>query len=78
MTDATSAATSAANLAVRRYRTKHKRIDYVPGPAAMAAIVGWRAKGLNNCLSGAIDDLIMAGSAAMSGNPAKAQEADFS
>jgi len=73
-----TAALSAGNLAVRRYRSKNRRIDYVVGPAALAALQEWRARGLDNCLSGAIDQLILAGAAAMSGQIAKGQEADVS
>lgn len=69
---------SAGNLAVRRYRSKNRRIDYVAGPAALAALQYWRARGLDNCLSGAIDQLILAGAAAMSGQIAKGQDTDIS
>jgi hypothetical protein len=53
---------------VQRYRSKHRRIDYVPSPEVVAIIEAWRARGLNNCLCGAIDDLVLAGDRAMSGN----------
>lgn len=45
----------------RRYRAKHRRIDYVPSAAAMAVIDEWLARGLNNCLAGVIDNLLLAG-----------------
>lgn len=48
----------------RRYRAKHRRIDYVPSAAAMAVIDEWLARGLNNCLAGVIDNLLLAGHSA--------------
>ncbi len=71
-------ARSAGNFAVRRYRSKNRRIDYVAGPAALAALQEWRARGLDNCLSGVIDQLILAGAAAMSGHISNVREADIS
>jgi hypothetical protein len=52
----------------KRYRASHRRIDYCPSAASLAIIeVGLAAK-LNNCLAGVIDDLILAGQSAVTGN----------
>ena len=51
---------------VQRYRAKHRRFDYVPSPAALAVIE--QHKGLCNCLAGVLDQLILAGSKAITGN----------
>lgn len=51
---------------VQRYRVKHRRFDYVPSPAALAAIE--KHKGLDNCIAGVLDQLILAGSKAITGN----------
>ena len=51
---------------VQRYRAKHRRFDYVPCPAALAAIE--QHKGLDNCIAGVLDRLILAGNKAISGN----------
>ena len=51
---------------VQRYRAKHRRFDYVPSPAALAAIE--QHKGLDNCIAGVLDRLILAGNKAISGN----------
>lgn len=53
---------------VRRYRGKHRRIDYVPSADVLKIIESWLGKGLNNCHAGVIDHLILAGHQAMSGN----------
>jgi hypothetical protein len=53
---------------VRRYRSKHPRIDYVPSAAAAKVIADCLARGLDNCKAGCIDRLVLAGHAAMSGN----------
>ena len=47
---------------VRRYRAKHKRIEYIPSADVLAMIEAWRARGLDNCTSGVIDKLLRAGS----------------
>ena len=57
---------------VRRYRARHRRIDYVPSPAVLVIIDAWLKAKLNNCKAGVIDDLVRAGHKAISGN---AQEA---
>jgi hypothetical protein len=48
---------------VQRYRKTHRRFDYVPSPAALAAIE--IHKGLDNCIAGVLDQLILAGSKAL-------------
>lgn len=53
---------------VRRYRSKHPRIDYVPSAAAAKVIADCLARGLDNCKAGCIDRLVLAGHAVMSGN----------
>lgn len=54
---------------VKRYRASHRRIDYAPGPGALAIIEKHLRAGLNNyCLAGVIDDLVMAGDQVISGN----------
>lgn len=46
---------------VQRYRAKHKRIDYVPSPAALAIIEACLLRRLDNSLAGVIDRLVLAG-----------------
>ena len=53
---------------MQRYRARHKRIDYVPSPEALAIIEAWRARKLDNCTAGIIDRLVHAGHAALSGS----------
>ena len=53
---------------VRRYRDKHRRIDYVPSPAVLEVIEAWLSRRLDNCTAGVIDRLILAGDRAVSGN----------
>jgi len=48
----------------RRYRTKHRRIDYVPADDVLPIIETRRQQG-EVCMAGVIDDLIRAGHAAM-------------
>ncbi len=45
----------------RRYRKQHRRIDYTPSPDVLAVIEKHLAAGLDNCLAGTIDRLILAG-----------------
>ncbi len=60
----------------QRYRAKHRRIDYVPSAAALAAITTWKQRNLDNCTAGVMDKLLLAGHHALttgdrvSGNPA--------
>lgn len=58
---------------VRRYRDKHRRIDYAPSPAALAVIEAWLERELDNCVAGVIDQLVLAGHRAVSGNGAAGQ-----
>lgn len=51
---------------MQRYRAKHRRFDYVPSPAALAVIE--KHKELDNCIAGVLDQLILAGSNAITGN----------
>lgn len=57
----------AARVRVRRYRATHRRLDYFPSPAILAAIERHLAAGLDNCLAGVIDHLIAAGDVAITG-----------
>ena len=67
---------SAARARNQRYRAKHRRIDYVPSAAALAAIATWKDRSLDNCTAGVMDKLLLAGHHALtssdrvSGNPA--------
>lgn len=51
---------------VRRYRAKHRRIEYIPSPAALAIIEAWCARKLDNCTSGVMDRLVLEGNKALS------------
>ena len=51
---------------MQRYRAKHRRFDYVPSLDALAAIE--KHKGLDNCIAGILDQLILAGNKAITGN----------
>ena len=51
---------------VQKYRAKHRRFDYVPSPEALAAIE--QHTGLDNCIAGILDQLILAGNKAITGN----------
>ena len=54
---------------VKRYRANHRRIDYVPSPDAVVVIEKHLRTNPNNyCLAGVIDNLVMAGDSAISGN----------
>lgn len=50
---------------VQRYRATHRRIDYAPSPEALAAAERRLAAGLDTCMAGVIDRLIMAGDKAL-------------
>ena len=54
--------TSARN---RRYREKHRRIDYAPSADVLAIITTWRARKLDNCTAGVLDKLLIAGHQAL-------------
>ena len=66
VTSTTATAPTASLVRTRRYRAKHRRIDYVPNAAALAVINEWLERGLNNCLAGVIDNLLLAGHKAKS------------
>lgn len=51
----------------QRYRAKHRRIDYVPDPDVLA-IIQKHAKLMPWNLAGVIDELIVAGDKAVTGN----------
>ena len=55
---------------VRRYRAKHRRFDYAPSPDALAAIE--KHKDLDKVVAGVIDQLILAGSQAITGSKPQA------
>jgi hypothetical protein len=56
---------------MRRYRARHTRIDYVPAAPALAAIEAGLKMGLNNCLAGVVDRLVLAGFEALTNRGAK-------
>lgn len=51
----------------KRYRAKNRRIDYAPSTAALEIILRHYAR-KELCLAGVIDELILAGDKAVSGN----------
>lgn len=51
---------------VRRYRERHRRFDYAPSPEALMAIE--KHKNLDKVVAGVIDQLILAGSNAITGS----------
>ena len=53
---------------VQRYRTIHRRIDYVPGPDVLQIIEHHLKIGNGPCLAGVIDYLIRSGQQAITGN----------
>jgi len=63
--------TPSATLRLRRYRTKHRRIDYFPSPDVHAIIEHHQAAGKEPCIAGILDGLIRAGHKAVSGNGGK-------
>ena len=56
---------------VRRYRTLHRRIDYVPSPDALAIIQHHLKSGMDPYLAGVIDYLIRYGHQNITGNGGK-------
>ena len=48
---------------VGRYCATHRRIDYVPGPKILPIIQQHLAAGMDNCLAGVIDRLVLAATA---------------
>ena len=61
-------ATTGNRARVRRYRTTHRRIDYVPSPDVMPIILHHLKIGTDPCFAGVIDYLIRTGQRAISGN----------
>jgi hypothetical protein len=53
---------------VRRYRTIHRRIDYVPSHDVLTIIKHHYKIGTDPCLAGVIDYLIRSGHQAITGN----------
>jgi hypothetical protein len=53
---------------VRRYRTLHRRIDYVPSFDVLPIIQHYLEIGTDPCLAGVIDYLIRSGHQAITGN----------
>lgn len=53
---------------VRRYRTIHRRIDYIPSPDVLQIIEHHVKMGTDPCLAGVIDYLIRSGQHAITGN----------
>ena len=50
---------------VQRFRSKHRRLEYVPGASALKVIETWRAANPSLPLSAILDHLIVAGNAAL-------------
>lgn len=67
-TENTTEPTTGNRARVRRYRARHRRIDYVPSAEALAIIEAWLERKLDNCTAGVIDRLLLAGHRAISGN----------
>jgi hypothetical protein len=60
------------NLArVRRYRSLHRRVDYVPAADVLPIIEHHMKLGTDGCLAGVIDYLIRSGQQAITGNGGK-------
>ena len=53
---------------VRRYRTTHRRFDYVPSPDVLPIIQHHLKIGTDRCVAGVIDRLIRSGHQAITGN----------
>ena len=53
---------------VRRYRTIHRRFDYVPSPDVLPIIQHHLKIGTDRCVAGVIDYLIRSGHQAITGN----------
>lgn len=66
---ATTSARPTGNRArVRRYRSTHRRIDYVPSPDVWPIIAHHLQVGTDPCLAGVIDYLIRTGHHTITGN----------
>ena len=53
---------------IRRYRSLHRRLDYVPSPNVLAIIQHHLGIGTDRCLADILDYLIRSGHHAISGN----------
>lgn len=58
------ASTTSSADRVRRFRSKHRRLEYVPDAGALKVIETWRAANPSLPLSAILDHLIVAGNAA--------------
>ena len=56
---------------VHRYRTVHRRFDYIPSPDVLRIIEHHLENGTDGCLAGVIDYLIRSGQQAITGNGGK-------
>lgn len=56
-----------SNASVRRYRQRHRRIDYYPSSDALRVIEQWKARGLDHTIAGTIDKLIIEANMVASG-----------
>lgn len=63
-----SKAQEANRARVRRYRSEHKRIDFVPSPDVLEIIEHHFRAGMDSCWVGVINNLVRAGHEAISGN----------
>jgi hypothetical protein len=53
---------------LKRYRQRHRRLDYYPSPDVADIIAHHRVNGRESCIAGVIDMLIRAGHQKVSGN----------
>lgn len=53
---------------VNRYRSAHRRIDYVPSPDVLQIIEHHLKIGTDRCVAGVIDYLVRSGHQAITGN----------
>jgi hypothetical protein len=56
---------------VRRYRAKHRRMDYTPSPDVQAIIEHHLTIGTDPCIAGVIDQLVRVGHRTITGNAGK-------
>lgn len=64
-TNSSSNPTTGTSARNRRYREKHRRIDYAPSADALAIITAWKGRNLDNCMAGVLDKLLLAGHQAL-------------
>lgn len=60
--------TSSATIRIRRYREKHRRIDYFPSPDVLAILEYHQTEGIDHCIAGIIDELVRHGHRTVTGN----------